>query len=336
MDADEIAKRATLLQEKCGIFGCIANGEYPTSLDVAHIICLGLIGLQHRGQEAAGIVTSTALDEEFSIYRGTGLLSQIFSEASIKGLKGNLGIGHTRYSTSGGVDLQLAQPFVVHTSYGTLSVAHNGELVNSKKLRKKILESGVGLSTGSDSELITQCLSLTPPNEFRIKSAELIKKNKANSNNLSTDETPKRKQSQHNLSGDPDEEILSRLLHLMSLTPLSYSLVLLYQDSIFAIRDPYGNRPLTVGCLIPPPAEGGPRASCDNLAIEGWVVSSESCSFPSVCAKIYRDIEPGEILKISKNQLPKTLAIVERPDPAALPAFCLFEYVYFARPDSLL
>ena len=87
---------------------------------------------------------------------------------------------------------------------------------------------------------------------------------------------------------------------------------------------------------IPPPAEGGPRASSDNLAIEGWVVSSETCSFPSVCAKVYRDLEPGEILKISKNELPKTLTIVERPVGHPLPAFCIFEYVYFARPDSLL
>lgn len=91
-----------------------------------------------------------------------------------------------------------------------------------------------------------------------------------------------------------------------------------------------------IGMLIPPPAEGGPRASSDNLAIEGWVVSSESCSFPSVCAKIYRDLEPGEILKISKNEHPKTLTVVERPNGALLPAFCIFEYVYFARPDSLL
>lgn len=101
----------------------------------------------------------------------------------------------------------------------------------------------------------------------------------------------------------------------------------MYKGDIFAIRDPFGNRPLTVGMLIPPPAEGGPRASCDNLAIEGWVVSSESCSFPSVCAKIYRDLEPGEILKISKNQIPKTLTIVDRPKGSTYPAFCIFEYV---------
>lgn len=137
-----MAKRADLLKEKCGVFGCVANGDYPTSLDVAHIVCLGLVGLQHRGQEAAGIVTGTTPNQEYATYRGTGLVSQVFNEAAIKSLKGNLGIGHTRYSTTGGSEVQLAQPFVVHTSYGTLSVAHNGELVNSKNLRKRILESG--------------------------------------------------------------------------------------------------------------------------------------------------------------------------------------------------
>ena len=122
----------------------------------------------------------------------------------------------------------------------------------------------------------------------------------------------------------------------MSLSPLSYSLLVMYEGSIYALRDPFGNRPLTVGMLVPPPAEGGPRASQEKLAIEGWVVSSESCSFPSVCARIFRDIQPGEIMKLQRNGLPKTLTIVPRLDPEKLPAFCIFEYVYFARPDSLL
>ena len=87
-DADELAKRADLLKEKCGVFGCLANGDYPTSLDVAHIICLGLVGLQHRGQEAAGIVTGTTAGQEYATYRGTGLVSQVFNEAAIKSLKG--------------------------------------------------------------------------------------------------------------------------------------------------------------------------------------------------------------------------------------------------------
>jgi glutamine phosphoribosylpyrophosphate amidotransferase len=232
-------------------------------------------------------------------------------------------------------------------------------------------ETGVGLSTGSDSELITQCLSLPPPSEFRLRSADILRNNQTQSDpkhtnqsngKLNLDAPIRRKQSAFNLSGkinlvlqvfstpslmhrlhlghastgDPDEEILSRLLHLMSLSPLSYALLVMYEGNIYALRDPFGNRPLTVGMLVPPPAEGGPRASSEKLAIEGWVVSSESCSFPSVCARIFRDIQPGEICKLQRNCMPRTLTIVPRQDPSILPAFCIFEYVYFARPDSLL
>lgn len=102
------------------------------------------------------------------MHRGIGLVSQVFNEPIMMTLKGNLGIGHTRYSTMGGADnVALAQPFLVHTSYGTIAIAHNGELVNSNRLRERILANGVGLSTGSDSELITQALSMEPPEQFK-------------------------------------------------------------------------------------------------------------------------------------------------------------------------
>lgn len=160
--------RERALEEKCGVFGVLSNGAWPTKLDIPQIICLGLVGLQHRGQESAGIVTCKFKTEPFKIIRSEGLVSSAFNEFSMLSLKGNLGIGHTRYSTSGGSgDLTLAQPFVVHTKYGTIAVAHNGELVNSGKLRETLLSHGVGLSTGGDSELITQCLSQTPPEEFK-------------------------------------------------------------------------------------------------------------------------------------------------------------------------
>ena len=166
IEASSFRERA--LEEKCGVFGVISNGDWPTSLDVAQIICLGLVGLQHRGQESAGIVTCKYKSEPFNVSRAEGLVSSAFSEMSMMSLKGNLGLGHTRYSTTGGSgSIQLAQPFVVHTKYGTIAVAHNGELVNSSKLRETLLSHGVGLSTGSDSELITQCLSQTAPEEFK-------------------------------------------------------------------------------------------------------------------------------------------------------------------------
>ncbi|XP_061408491.1 amidophosphoribosyltransferase isoform X1 [Lethenteron reissneri] len=155
------------LREACGVFGCVAQGEWPSQLDVAHIIALGLVALQHRGQESAGIVTSNgATQPRFTTHKGMGLVSSVVREEDLVKLRqGNLGIGHTRYSTAGHSELLNCQPFVVETLHGKIAVAHNGELVNAAKLRRKVLRHGVGLSSTSDSELITQLLALTPPGE---------------------------------------------------------------------------------------------------------------------------------------------------------------------------
>ncbi|KAG9511078.1 Amidophosphoribosyltransferase, partial [Fragariocoptes setiger] len=368
---DQSSFRECGLEEKCGVFGCISNGDWPTSLDVAQIICLGLVGLQHRGQESAGIVTCKVKNEPFSMARGEGLVSAAFTEISMMGLKGNLGVGHTRYSTSGGSgNLQLAQPFVVHTSYGTIAVSHNGELVNSSNLRQTLLSNGVGLSTGGDSELITQCLSQAPPDEFRHPKVRKLRiRNKASMqvsmkesladtasfNGDSSGYVKPRSNSETSVDYNPEnkrvpqwktdltieeDEISSRVLHLMSITPISYSLIIMYNECLYAVRDSFGNRPLTIGMLVPPPnaADIGniPFSVIDNTFIEGWVISSESCPFPSVHAKLKRDVEPGEIVKFERNKLPKTLAIMPRPASSPSPAFCIFEYVYFARPDSIV
>ncbi|XP_076134337.1 amidophosphoribosyltransferase [Alosa pseudoharengus] len=284
--------------EECGVFGCVAAGEWPTQLDVAQVLTLGLVALQHRGQECAGIVTSNGgCPPIYTSLKGMGLVSAAFkAEDLLKHRNANLGIGHTRYSTTGDSELQNCQPFVVDTLHGKIGVAHNGELVNAAALRKKVMRHGVGLSTSSDSELITQLLALTPPME------EL--------------DVP---------------DWVARIKNLMSETPTSYSLLVMHKDVVYAIRDPYGNRPLSLGRLVPVSklhSSGGGEGDT-----EGWVVSSESCSFQSIGAKYYREVQPGEIVQISKQGI-KTLSVVPRPegDP---PAFCIFEYVYFARPDSI-
>ncbi|KAL1432839.1 hypothetical protein MTO96_013039 [Rhipicephalus appendiculatus] len=286
------------LREACGVFGCIASGEWPSNLDVSHIICLGLVALQHRGQESAGIVTSQGENlKKFAVHRGMGLVSNVFNEDSMTKLKGNLGVGHTRYSTTGGSEHELAQPFVVHTNHGLLAIAHNGELVNAIALRRKILNKGVGLTTGSDSELIMQILSQPPP------------------------------------TGEEEDgpNWPARIRHLMSLTPTAYSLIMMYDDTIYAVRDPFGNRPLSIGVLVPP--SGIKDKTNPQFEYEGWVVSSESCAFKSVSGTLYREVLPGEIVEITKHG-PKSVCIVPRPYTAP-PAFCIFEYVYFARPDSI-
>jgi amidophosphoribosyltransferase len=286
------------LTHECGVFGAVATGEWPTQIDIAQTICLGLVALQHRGQESAGIVTSEGnCAKHFNIHKGMGMINNIFNEESIKKLKGNLGIGHTRYSTSAASEEINCQPFVVHTAHGALALAHNGELVNCDSLRRDVLARGVGLSTYSDSELITQALCLNPP--------------------------------EGEVNG-PDWP--ARIRHFMQLAPLSYSLVIMLKDRIYGVRDCYGNRPLCLGKIVPLQI-GRQFVNTDDLPADGWVISSESCGFLSIGARYVREVEPGEIVEITKEGI-RTIDIVERPEKRAQ-AFCIFEYVYFARSDSL-
>lgn len=333
------------LTHECGVFGVVATdtaavsfNTFPRSflilsnvlfrlqIDIAQTVCLGLVALQHRGQESAGIVTSEGKDSKnFNVRKGMGMINNIFTDENIKTLKGNLGIGHTRYSTSAASEEVNCQPFVVHTAHGPVALAHNGELVNCKGLRSVVLGRGVGLSTHSDSELITQSLCVNPPDE------------EVNS---------------------PDWP--ARIKHLMKLTKLSYSLVIMMKDKIYGVRDPFGNRPLCIGRIISLESRenghinGKAHSSngvdspsddfrpddlkTDGSNTDGWVISSESCGFLSFGARYEREVLPGEIVEITKHGV-RTIDVVERPRDSnnhILPqAFCIFEYVYFARSDSI-
>ncbi|GFN81613.1 Amidophosphoribosyltransferase [Plakobranchus ocellatus] len=151
------------MREACGLFGIVATGDWPADINLSHLIHLGLVGLQHRGQESAGIVTTNGgPNDPFVTRKAMGLVNSAFSKDDIATLQGNLGIGHVRYSTCGTSDVTHIQPFVVECLHGLIAVAHNGELVNVKSLKQKLLRHGVGLSTGSDSELITQLLTHMP------------------------------------------------------------------------------------------------------------------------------------------------------------------------------
>ncbi|ALC47863.1 Prat [Drosophila busckii] len=292
------SKELTGLTHECGVFGAIACGDWPTQIDIAHVICLGLVALQHRGQESAGIATSEGkCSKNFNVHKGMGMISTLFNDDSMKNLRGNLGIGHTRYSTAGGSGVVNCQPFVVHTAHGALALAHNGELVNNESLRREVLGRGVGLSTHSDSELIAQSLCCAPEDV-----------------------------SEHDGPNWP-----ARIRHFMMLAPLSYSLVIMLKDKIYAVRDTYGNRPLCIGKIVP--INSGPAANNSETPAEGWVVSSESCGFLSIGARYVREVEPGEIVELTRRGF-RTVDIVERPDFKRM-AFCIFEYVYFARGDSI-
>ncbi|XP_033232452.1 amidophosphoribosyltransferase [Drosophila pseudoobscura] len=291
------SKELTGLTHECGVFGAIACGDWPTQIDIAHVICLGLVALQHRGQESAGIATSEGKSStNFNVHKGMGMISTLFNDDSMKKLRGNLGIGHTRYSTAGGSGVVNCQPFVVHTAHGAMALAHNGELVNNESLRREVLARGVGLSTHSDSELIAQSLCCAPEDVSELDGPNWP----------------------------------ARIRHFMMLAPLSYSLVIMLKDKIYAVRDTYGNRPLCIGKIVPINAGHG---NSSETPADGWVVSSESCGFLSIGARYVREVEPGEIVELTRSGY-RTVDIVERPDFKRM-AFCIFEYVYFARGDSI-
>jgi amidophosphoribosyltransferase len=255
------------LREACGICGF-----YSPDDDVARLAFFALYALQHRGQESAGIVTSDG--RRAHIHKALGLVAQVFNEDNLRILEGNLGIGHTRYSTTGTQLLTNAQPFLIETVFGPLGVAHNGNLTNAPKLRRELLQKGVGLSASSDSEVITQMLA-----------------------------------------GSRGETVEARITAYMEQAEGAYTLAILTRDAVYAVRDPLGFRPLCLGTL-----NGG-----------GLVAASETCALGTIGATYLRDVMPGEIVRLDASGLNSCQAVPARPS-----ALCIFEYVYFARPDSIL
>ncbi|NTV63780.1 MAG: amidophosphoribosyltransferase, partial [Oscillochloris sp.] len=252
---------------ECGVFGIVAPDA-----DVARLTFFGLYALQHRGQESAGIAVSNGRGLRY--FKEMGLVSQVFNEEKLRPLAGYLAIGHTRYSTTGSSKLENAQPFVVESALGPLAVGHNGNLSNAATLRRELLQRGVGLTSTSDSEVITQMLA-----------------------------------------GGEGRTWEEKLRVFMVRAQGAYCLTVLTRNALFAVRDPWGLHPLCLG----------------RLGESGWVVASESCALGTIGAEFVREVEPGEILMLTEEG-PQTITCM----PAIRPAACLFEYIYFARPDSVL
>lgn len=252
------------LEEACGVFGI-----YAPNTDVARLTYFALHALQHRGQESAGIAVSDG--ERVICYKDMGLVPQVFDERKLASLEGYIAIGHVRYSTTGSSKWENAQPIQKSFGHHSLSVAHNGNLLNSLALREEVLASGEELRSTSDTEVIAALL------------AKNTKKSVVESLRLS----------------------LPRLIG-------AYSLLVLTEKQLLAARDPYGIRPLAVGKLG-----------------KNWVVASESCAFDILGAKFVREVEPGELLVIDKNgcHFLQLQPLVKR-------SLCIFEFIYFARPDS--
>jgi amidophosphoribosyltransferase len=266
-------KLSDKLKEECGIAG-IYNTD--VSKDVAKSVFYCLYALQHRGQESAGIATTDGLQTHF--HKEMGLVPEVFNEEVLKRLKGHMGVGHVRYSTTGDSKVANAQPLVVRYRGGSITLAHNGNLVNAAELRSRLEEDGVVFQTTIDSEVIVNLIA-------RFSS----------------------------------EGIVNAIERTMDMIRGAYTLVVMTEDCLIGIRDPYGLRPLCLG-----------------KSEDGYVLASESCALDIIGAGFVRDVEPGEIVIIDKDGLRSKQAQVKHAQTGNRRASCIFEFIYFARPDSVM
>ncbi|MCL6472933.1 MAG: amidophosphoribosyltransferase [Firmicutes bacterium] len=254
---------------------CGVFGIFAPGEDVAKLTYFGLHALQHRGQESAGIAV---VDDNKSIiiYKDMGLITQVFNERNLASLHGDIAIGHNRYSTTGSsIHWENAQPIYKTFEGGSLALAHNGNLINTQELRYALSKNGLRFRSTSDSEVIATLIASYADKGMKVEDA-----------------------------------IAATMKQLKG----AYSLVILTENKLYAVRDPYGVRPLAIGKL------------------NGfYAVASESCALNIIGADYVRDVNPGEIAVIDKDGLTSLQAI----EPAK-PSLCIFEFVYFARPDTRL
>ena len=258
------------VKEECGVFGVYS--KKPEKL--AYITCIGLSGLQHRGEESCGIAVNT--DGVISYHKEPGLVSEVFTNDVLDNLPaGNMSIGHVRYSTTGAAKKENAQPIVIRHKKGNLAVAHNGNITNAIELKQELEDNGAIFTTTSDTEVICHIIV-----RERLKAK-------------STEEA---------------------IANTMKVLKGSYSLVIMSPQKLIACRDPQGFRPLCMGKLG-----------------EDIVFASESCALDICGAEFIRDVKPGEIIVVQDGNI-KSIEYKEN----APKGMCIFEYIYFARPDSIL
>lgn len=263
----------------CGVFGIF--GLPSASIETYY----GLHSLQHRGQEACGILTRDINETSkpiFRIHKGAGLVSEVFDDPDILSTKlnGTAAIGHNRYSTTGSSGSRKnIQPFVVNYRMGNLAIAHNGNLTNAKQLRDELVDEGAIFQTTSDSEVILHLIARS-----RL-----------------TDQVDQIKEAIGKIEG-------------------AFSLVILTDDKLIAARDSYGFRPLSIGKLK-----------------SAFVIASETCAFDIISAKFLREVEPGELVVVDQESLnTNELRSVDFHEEKVESKHCVFEYIYFSRPDSFI
>jgi amidophosphoribosyltransferase len=284
------------LHEECGVFGVWSPGE-----DVARLTYFGLYALQHRGQESAGIATTDG--ESLMVRTHMGLVATAFDEESLAKLKGHAAIGHTRYSTTGSSKICNAQPLRIDDpALGWLALGHNGNITNSGPLHAELEAQGAQFESTSDSEVIGRLAAASHGSNW-----------------------------------------VTKYRRAMSRLTGAYSLVLLTPTHLIAVRDPMGIRPLCIGRL-PAATRSGEAGVGKGEPIArypfgvagskggGWVIASESCALMTVGAEFIREVEPGEIVTIGAEGLTSYRDVQSK----VAQALCVFEYIYFARPDSVI
>jgi amidophosphoribosyltransferase len=268
---DTLDDRPDRPEEACGVFGVYAPNE-----QVSRLIYFGLHALQHRGQESAGIAVADG--HTMTLRKELGLVPQVFKESDLETLDGHVGVGHTRYSTTGSSSSwENAQPMLSSIGPNTIALAHNGNLVNTVVLRDRLKTHGIRFRSTTDSEVMATLI-----NHFTQE----------------------------------HQSIRGGIREAMTYITGAYAVVMMTEEALYAFRDPNGVRPLVLGTL---PDDAG------------WVVASETCALDIVGATFVRDVEPGELIKISAAGVESEQAV--EPGRRAL---CMFEFVYFARPDSAM
>src|SRR5215470_142570 len=256
------------LHEECGVFGVF---NHP---DAAAITAIGLHALQHRGQEAAGIVTFDG--SQFHAERRQGLVGDHFNtKPVIERLPGAAAIGHVRYATVGETALKNVQPLFADLDTGGLALGHNGNLTNALTIRRKLVSSGAIFQSTSDTEVIVHLIAR---------------------------------------SRERKRGFMSRLIDALKQVEGAYALALLTRKKLIGIRDPLGIRPLVIGKLG-----------------AATILASETCALDIIGARFIREVENGEIVVISEEGIES-----HKPFPPCPPRPCIFEYIYFARPDSIM
>ncbi len=254
------------LHEECGVFGIFGR------TDAAALTALGLHALQHRGQEAAGIVTFDGL--QFHTHKTLGQVGEGFgTNEVIQRLPGSSAIGHVRYATTGDTVMRNVQPLFAEFAFGGLAIGHNGNLTNAVDLRRRLVKSGCLFQSTTDTEVIV-----------------------------------------HLIATSPESTVIDRMVDALKQVNGAYSLVALTADSLIGVRDPFGVRPLVLG------TQDG-----------AYILASETCALDIIGADFVRDVEPGEVIVINEDGITS-----HHPFRYVPRRFCIFEFIYFARPDSVV